>query len=124
MRIYQKFITLCVALSSLTITAEAVELMPDVTKSNTIVFINGKKYYVHTVKSGDTLYSMAKAYGVSEEAIKECNPTVADGLKLDQSIKVPVADNAAADIRDSKKRKKEFVEAKPSTRLLATTTYR
>lgn len=112
MRIYQKFITLCVALSSLTITAEAVELMPDVTKSNTIVFINGKKYYVHTVKSGDTLYSMAKAYDVSEEAIKECNPTVADGLKLDQSIKVPVADNAAADIRDSKKRKKEFAEHK------------
>lgn len=110
MRIFQRVITICLIVSSLS--AVATEYMPDIAKSKVIVFINGKKYYVHTVKSGDTLYSMSKAYGVSEDAIKECNPTVADGLKLDQTVKIPVADNATADAREVKKRKKEFVEHK------------
>lgn len=110
MRIFQRVITICLIVASLS--AVATEYMPDIAKSKVIVFINGKKYYVHTVKSGDTLYSMSKAYGVSEDAIKECNPTVADGLKLDQTVKIPVADNATADAREVKKRKKEFVEHK------------
>lgn len=110
MRIFQRVITICLIVASLS--AVATEYMPDIAKSKVIVFINGKKYYVHTVKSGDTLYSMSKAYGVSEDAIKECNPTVADGLKLDQTVKIPVADNAIADAREVKKRKKEFVEHK------------
>ncbi len=110
MRIFQRVITICLIVASLS--AMATEYMPDIAKSKVIVFINGKKYYVHTVKSGDTLYSMSKAYGVSEDAIKECNPTVADGLKLDQTVKIPVADNATADAREVKKRKKEFVEHK------------
>ena len=110
MRIVQRVITICLIVASLS--AVATEYMPDIAKSKVIVFINGKKYYVHTVKSGDTLYSMSKAYGVSEDAIKECNPTVADGLKLDQTVKIPVADNATADAREVKKRKKEFVEHK------------
>lgn len=110
MRIFQRVITICLIVASLS--AVATEYMPDIAKSKVIVFINGKKYYVHTVKSGDTLYSMSKAYGVSEDAIKECNPTVADGLKLDQTVKIPVADNATADAREVKKRKKEFIEHK------------
>ena len=110
MKIFQRVITICLIVASLS--AVATEYMPDIAKSKVIVFINGKKYYVHTVKSGDTLYSMSKAYGVSEDAIKECNPTVADGLKLDQTVKIPVADNATADAREVKKRKKEFVEHK------------
>ena len=110
MRIFQRVITICLIVASLS--AVATEYMPDIAKSKVIVFINGKKYYVHTVKSGDTLYSMSKAYGVSEDAIKECNPTVADGLKLDQTVKIPIADNATADAREVKKRKKEFVEHK------------
>lgn len=110
MKIFQRVITICLIVASLS--AVATEYMPDIAKSKVIVFINGKKYYVHTVKSGDTLYSMSKAYGVSEDAIKECNPTVADGLKLDQTVKIPVTDNATADAREVKKRKKEFVEHK------------
>ena len=65
MRIFQRVITICLIVASLS--AVATEYMPDIAKSKVIVFINGKKYYVHTVKSGDTLYSMSKAYGVSED---------------------------------------------------------
>ncbi len=110
MRILQRIITL--GALTLTLSATAVEYMPDVKRSNVIVFINGKKYYVHTVKSGDTLYSLAKAYGVEEALIKEHNPAAADGLKIDQSIKIPVSEKALQEARNDKKRKKDFVAHK------------
>ena len=110
MRILQRIITLGVAMLSLS--ALAAEYMPDIKKSEVIVFINGKKYYVHTVKSGDTLYSIAKAYGVEEALIKENNPAAADGLKIDQSIKIPVSEKALQEARNEKKRKKDFVTHK------------
>ena len=36
-------------------------------KSRTIVYINGAKYYIHTVQAGETLYGLSKLYGVSEK---------------------------------------------------------
>ncbi len=91
--------------------ASAAEFQP-VDKSSVIVFINGKKYYVHTVKSGDTLYSIAKAYGVTEAQLKEVNPNCADGLRIDQTIKIPVSEKALADARGDKRRKKDYVTHK------------
>ena len=44
-------------------------------KSQTIVYINGAKYYVHNVRHGETLYSLAKTYGVAEQVIAAENPT-------------------------------------------------
>ncbi len=90
----------------------AAEHAPAIEKSAVIVFINGKKYYVHTVKSGDTLYSIAKAYGVTENEIKECNPNVADGLRIDQTVKIPVPERTKAEARAERKRKKEFLSHK------------
>ena len=83
----------------------AVEQAPTITKSEVIVFINGQKFYVHTVKAGETLYSIGKAYDVAEDVIKSNNPRVADGLKIDQTLKIPLTEKE----RDVKKRKKEFV---------------
>ncbi len=90
----------------------AAEYAPAIEKTAVIVFINGKKYYVHTVKSGETLYSIAKAYGVTESVIKECNPNAADGLRIDQTVKIPVPEKAKADARAERKRKKEFLSHK------------
>lgn len=81
---------------------------PAIEKSQVIVFINGAKFYVHTVKSGDTLYSIAKTYGVEEDIIKANNSFVADGLKIDQTIKIPVTEKE----RETKKRKKDFASHK------------
>jgi len=90
----------------------AVEYAPAIEKTAVIVFINGRKYYVHTVKSGETLYSIAKAYRVDENVIKECNPNVADGLRIDQTVKIPVPEQAKADARAERKRKREFLSHK------------
>lgn len=57
--------------------------------SQTIVYIDGAKYRVHAVQAGQTLYGLSKAYGVSEQALIEHNPELAQGLKVGQMIRVP-----------------------------------
>ncbi len=77
----------------------------DANRSHTIVYINGAKYYVHTVKAGDTLYSLSKAYGVELETIVRHNPLATDGLKLDQTLKIPVV---KTQIVEKKRKKRDF----------------
>ncbi len=43
----------------------------------------------YTVKSGDSLYTIAKAYGVSVEALKEANGLRGNGLKPKQVLLIP-----------------------------------
>lgn len=74
-------------------------------RSHTIVYINGAKYYVHTVKAGETLYSLSKAYGVELESITRHNPSAADGLKVDQTLKIPVIQTQ---IVEKKRKKRDF----------------
>lgn len=109
MKIFKRFIA--AGLIFTTLSGAAVELLP-VDKSPVIVFINGKKYYVHTVKSGDTLYSIAKAYEVGEDAIRDSNPGVADGLRIDQTVKIPVTESAILKAKAEKKRKKDYITHK------------
>ena len=89
----------------------AVALQP-VEKSSIIVFINGQKFYVHTVKTGDTLFSLAKAYEVSEDVIRQHNSSVSNGLKLDQTVKIPVSEAAQHNAKAEKRRKKDFITHK------------
>lgn len=58
-------------------------------KSETIVYINGAKYYIHTVQPGETLYGLSKTYGVGEKVILENNPAILSGLKTAENIKIP-----------------------------------
>ena len=110
MKIFKRFIAAGLILT--TLSGAAAEYMP-VEKSPVIVFINGKKYYVHTVKSGDTLYSIAKTYKVEESAIRDNNPGVTDGLRIDQTVKIPVPESALVENAQlNKKRKKEYITHK------------
>ncbi len=59
------------------------------TKSQIIKWIDGEKYYIHTVAKGQGLYAIKKLYAVEEKDILEANPEVFDGLKLGQEIKIP-----------------------------------
>lgn len=111
MNLFKRLITLAV-FSTAVVGWAGVQALPPVEKTPVIVFINGKKYYIHTVKSGDTLYSIAKAYEVGEAVIKECNPGAADGLKIDQTIKIPVPEKVQAEARAEKKRKREYLSHK------------
>lgn len=53
--------------------------------------INGVKYYIHSVEKGNTLYSISKKYGVSIEDITRNNPEAASGLRIGQTLKIPVS---------------------------------
>lgn len=54
------------------------------------VKISGKFYYIHTVKPGETLYSIARAYQIAQAAIIESNPELYKGVKAGNSLKIPV----------------------------------
>ena len=74
-------------------------------KSETIVYINGAKYYIHTVRTGETLYGLSKTYGVGEQVIVENNPSIARGLNADEKIRIPFVAEAPEPKSDRKLRK-------------------
>ena len=63
-----------------------------VTKSNDIVVIRGKSYYLHTVQPGQTLYSICKAYGANIDEVKRLNDKKDNALSLYEVLKVPYTD--------------------------------
>lgn len=63
-----------------------------VKKSSDIVVIKGKSYYLHTVETGQTLYSIAKAYGVDVNEIKGINGKKDNTLSLYEVLKVPYSE--------------------------------
>lgn len=58
-------------------------------RSKQEITAQGKQYYLHVVGRGQTLFSIAKAYQVSEEAIIDKNPFVKNGIKTKQSLLIP-----------------------------------
>lgn len=66
--------------------------------------VDGKDYFLHVVKKGETLYSIGKTYNISEKDIAIENPEVFDGLKTGQTLKIPIPEED-----------KNVVDAKPDT---------
>lgn len=60
------------------------------TKSTDIRSINGKKYYIHKVEKGQSLYAIAKLYNMDVNSILAENDEAIDGLKPGQELKVPM----------------------------------
>ncbi len=66
-----------------------------VTVSTEKVTVNGKVYLSHAVQDRQTLYSIAKAYGVSVDDIYEANPTLQrTGLLKGSTILIPYKEKA------------------------------
>ena len=61
-----------------------------VTRSKNITKIGGKEYYLHQVKSGQTLFGISQVYNVSIKEIELMNPEVKDGLKVGHVLGIPV----------------------------------
>lgn len=61
----------------------------DVKKSTKTETIEGKKYYIHTVEKGQTLYSISKAYDMSVNDIVVENPDALNGIKPGQVLRIP-----------------------------------
>lgn len=77
-------------------------------KSPTVVYINGAKYYVHTVQAGETLYALSKEYGVEESVIANHNSSVNTGLKTGENLRIPYVVSRQQDVLSDKKMKRIF----------------
>lgn len=74
--------------------AQPVAVVKDTTKRT---LVNGLKHYQFTVKAGQTLFSIAKAYGVTVDDITNANPEVKTaGIKTGQSIVIPAKSGGPA----------------------------
>lgn len=63
-----------------------------IVKSTDVIVALGRKYYVHTVKQGETLYSLSRVYGVPTEQILLVNKETVDNLEIDAVLRIPVID--------------------------------
>ncbi len=86
LRLFRMLLPLLLAAATVAPTAaqqQAVEV------SRLIVEIRGNIYSVHDVRRGETLYAIAKAYGVTEEAILAANSLTSTAVKRGQTLLVP-----------------------------------
>ena len=55
-----------------------------------VVQENGQQYYLYTVEPKEGLYAVSHKFNVTQADILSCNPSIADGLKTGQQIKIPI----------------------------------
>lgn len=89
---------LCMGLSSWNSEAQTYTQAPVTISREKVKSSDGKIYYSHVVLEKQTLFSIAKAYGVSVEDIRKANPALDlehEGLKKNSILLIPVEGNAA-----------------------------
>lgn len=62
-------------------------------KSENIQIIDGKKYAIHKIEKGQSLYSISKLYNTNLDIIYNDNPDLKDGAKAGQEIKILLKDD-------------------------------
>jgi len=62
----------------------------EITKSDVVEIIDGKRYYIHSVEQGQTLYSISKVYDVPVDELIFENPDAEQGLAIDQKLRIPL----------------------------------
>ena len=50
---------------------------------------SGENYFLYTVRSGDSLYAIAKKYNTSVNELKQINNLISNYLSIGQTIKIP-----------------------------------
>lgn len=73
-------------------------------RSDNKVIIGGDLYYIHVVEKGHTLYSISKAYNVSQREIASENPNILLGLRPGQALKIPFSEK---DLKQKPEKAKE-----------------
>ncbi len=81
------FIIIILLSGVLSLTCHSQETLREM-KSTIIEKIDGKDYYIHSVKKGQSLYMISKAYNVDINEIIQDNPVVKEGLKAGQKLKI------------------------------------
>jgi len=72
-----------------------------VEKSKDKIVVLGRKYYVHTVKKGETLYSISKVYGIPQNQLILINNELVVNLQADDVLKIPIIDENYKEVEPS-----------------------
>ncbi|HNY53389.1 MAG TPA: LysM peptidoglycan-binding domain-containing protein [Bacteroidales bacterium] len=89
MNILTKYRSIPVLIAILLIFSTEAIAQVRVERSRDKVVISGVNYYIHPVRKGETVYSIARAYGITTQDLVRENPSAAEGLKEGQSIRIP-----------------------------------
>ncbi|HTA83398.1 MAG TPA: LysM peptidoglycan-binding domain-containing protein [Bacteroidia bacterium] len=60
------------------------------------VTVNGKKFYQHIVKKGETVYGLSKDYNVAARDIVMENPKAMEGISAGDTLRIPLASASTA----------------------------
>jgi len=80
-------IFIIITLVTISITTYAQE---QIKKSTKVVIINNKKYYVHEIQKGETLYAISKVYNIDQNIIAFENPEIFENFKVGQKLYIPI----------------------------------
>ena len=95
-------------------------------RSKIVENFNGKPYYIHFVKDGQTLFSISKLYGITSEDLIASNPELKEGLKTDMILKIPFKDTLVTLPKTGSSpvsKKKDSVVATPSVKSVGKIVY-
>ena len=93
--LYLFFLLVAVVSVNMPLRVHAQEPRPKIERSTEKVILGGKIYYIHIVKKGETLYSISRAYGVSQKEISQENPVLVTGLQPGMALKIPFVEKTS-----------------------------
>lgn len=73
-------------------------------KENELVVIQGEKFILHQVRTGETIYSISRNFKVVSSELLKYNPNISGGLSIGDILKIPF--NEDADLSELPKYKK------------------
>ena len=82
---------------------------------DTIVVVGGKRYVMHYVKQGETLWGLSHAFHVTESEILAKNPEIKEGLKAGMVIGIPVVEEAEDRSQETEDRSQEAEDRSQET---------
>lgn len=62
-------------------------------KENEVVVIQGEKFIMHQVRTGETLFSITRQYKTDRPTLEKFNPQISEGLKIGDILKIPYRDD-------------------------------
>lgn len=98
MKIFRNFIVFT-ALFVVNLVAPAQDL-----KDNDLVLLNGQKFIIHQVRTGETVYSVSRDFRINPAEVLHNNPNTEDGLTVGELLKIPYDGSfALSELRNYKK---------------------
>jgi LysM repeat protein/ABC-type branched-subunit amino acid transport system substrate-binding protein len=63
-------------------------------KENEIIVIQGEKFVLHQVRTGETIFSISQRYMADPHDILKYNPHISEGIKIGEILKVPYTEGS------------------------------